>query len=99
MAEFERLTKRNKSPFREENQVSVADIIMRLSEYEDTKLTPEQVLELKAERDAAVADLIMAIKTPCVICKNFINNRCQLKTHICWKHSDWQWRGIVKVGE
>ena len=34
-----------------------SSLVARLADYEDTSLTPKEIIALKAERDAAVADL------------------------------------------
>lgn len=81
-----------------EDLTIVGESVDRLAAYEDTGLDPEEIEQLKRERDAAIED-----------CSGYCNS-CQFEKG-CAKHDmndaaptrwyygdceDWEWRGVQK---
>ena len=54
---------------------TMAGAVIRLAEYEDTDLDPREIRRLKAERDAAVRDIVEAMEVDLSMC---------VLTHQCW---------------
>ena len=96
--EMDRLTKYNKHGTAASNNIQRQLILEKLALYEDTEFLPEEIARLKAERDAAVADLNELRKRTgwkCFCCyydKNYNRSIC---AH-CGLNNDnnWQWRGL-----
>ena len=66
----------------------VGESVDRLAAYEDTGLDPEEIEQLKRERDAAIEDL----SGQCEYCLN--EKDCVTRKGEHW--NCWEWRGVQK---